>query len=400
MEIEAGAEQLEEVLATERITIHLFHSLTCPHCKTEIKWLRESYLPNNPDVELRAYEVSRDRQASRALTDLSEEMDFQVGGVPLTIIGESVIVGFNEKITGGEIERAIENYRQGEYGDRAGEWLAENGIEGEVMRAVGEGDETGQGLYGGEVFNLPVLGEVDPKTVSLPILAVVIGLVDGFNPCAMWILVFLISMLCNMKDRKRMWVLGMTFLVTSAVVYLLFMVSWLNLAMFLNRIALLRGIIALVAIVFGVINIKNYYQARGKEDACEVVDATKRRKIIERIKKVTNEQRFWLAMVGIVVLAASVNVIELMCSLGLPVVFTQILGLNNLAAGQYALYLFLYILFFLIDDIIVFTIAMKTLKVATGGSKYVKYSHLVGGVIMLAIGALMLLKPEILMFNF
>ena len=105
-------------------------------------------------------------------------------------------------------------------------------------------------------------------------------------------------------------------------------------------------------------------------------------------------------MVGIIGLAASVNLIELACSSGLPLVYTQILALNDLSKLQYLIYILIYIFFFLIDDIIIFAIAMKTLEISGISTKYTKYSHLIGGIIMLIISLLMAFKPEWLMFNF
>ena len=119
-----------------------------------------------------------------------------------------------------------------------------------------------------------------------------------------------------------------------------------------------------------------------------------------KIMDITSEKKFVIALLSIIVLAISVNVIEMMCSIGLPLVFTQILAMNNLGFGSYMLYMFIYILFFLIDDIAVFVIAMTTLKVTGISTKYSKYSHLIAGIITLIIGLLLLLKPSILMFNF
>ena len=100
------------------------------------------------------------------------------------------------------------------------------------------------------------------------------------------------------------------------------------------------------------------------------------------------------------VLAASVNLIELMCSIGIPMIFTQILSMNDLSTFKYITYMLTYIVFFLIDDIIIFVISMKTLKVTGISTKYTKYSHLIGGLLMLLIGILLIVKPEWLMFNF
>lgn len=249
-------------------------------------------------------------------------------------------------------------------------------------------------------FNIPLLGEVDAKTVSLPIVASVIGLVDGFNPCAMWILVFLISMLFTMKDKKKMWILGSAFILTSGLVYLLFMVSWLNVSMFLSKIAIIRLLISVFAIIFGMTNIYRFTSSLNKDVGCDVTNTKQRNKIITKIRKIVSEKSLWLALIGIVFLAASVNLLELICSLGLPVVFTQILEINAPSMIEYIVYFGLYILFFLIDDILVFVIAMKTLSIKGISNKYTKYSHLIGGIIMVLIGLLMVLKPEWLMFNF
>ena len=119
-----------------------------------------------------------------------------------------------------------------------------------------------------------------------------------------------------------------------------------------------------------------------------------------KIKKITTEKSFILALLGVMILAASVNVIELACSAGIPVLFTNVLALNNLTSMQTTIYILIYILFFLIDDILIFVIAMLTLNIKAISTRYTKYSHLIGGILMLAIGLLMLFKPSWLMFNF
>ena len=217
----------------------------------------------------------------------------------------------------------------------------------------------------------------------------------------MWILIFLITMLFNMKDRKKMWILGLTFILTSGIVYLIFMLAWLNLATFISKIAFIRLLIAVIALVVGLINVYKYIDSlKKKDEGCDVVDKKDRKKIMEKIISITHEKKFIIALLGIMVLAASVNIIELMCSIGIPLLFTQILAMNNLSTFSYMIYMFIYIFFFLIDDIVIFVISMVTLKVTGLSTKYTKYSHLVGGIIMLIIGLLLIIKPELLMFNF
>ncbi len=131
---------------------------------------------------------------------------------------------------------------------------------------------------------------------------------------------------------------------------------------------------------------------------CIASDTKKRNKIMESIRKTTKEKNLFLSMIGVIALAISVNFMELTCSAGLPLVYTQILSLNELSTLSYLFNLFLYIFFYLIDDLVLFSIAMFTLKVTGITNKYNKYSHLLGGILLLSIGILLLLKPELLLF--
>jgi len=251
-----------------------------------------------------------------------------------------------------------------------------------------------------EYFTAPIIGEFNAKTVSLPILAMVVGAVDGFNPCAMWILIFLITILFNVPDKKKRWILGLAFILTSGILYLFFMVAWLNLAIFLTKIIWIRLLIAIFAIIFGMVNIYRFMAERNKTVGCDVTTEKQRSKIMERVKKAINQKQFIFAVFGIIAVSASVNIFELLCSLGLPLMFTQVLALNNLSGFQYGFYIGLYILFFMLNELIIFTVAMTTMSIKGISNKFTKYSHLVGGTIMLILGLLMALKPEWLMLSF
>lgn len=370
------------------LNIYLFYGDGCPHCKEEEKWF-ESYLKKNDYIKIHRYEVWYNKDNQEKYSKVHDILNDTSSGIPYLIIGETVISGFDEEITPERIKNAVEYYKNINYKDKVGIYLG-------IVEDKNE-EETKTDYQESEV-KIPILGKQKIKDVSIGLSAVVIGLVDGFNPCAMWILLFLISMLLGMKNRKRMWTLGITFLVSSALVYFLFLISWLNLAVFLNKILYIRVAIAFVAILFGVIQVNSFFFK--KDDGCEVVDTKNRKKIIKSIQKIVKEKSFILALLGIILLAASVNIVELLCSLGLPVMFTQILTINEVSKFGQILYSLIYILFFMIDDIIIFIIAMKTLEIKAISNKYGKYSHLIGGLIMITIGILMIYKPEWLMFNF
>ena len=397
------------------INIHLFYGNGCSHCAAEEEFLSD-YLKDRTDVKLYKYEIWYDSHNQELLSKVQKEMGTtNKNGVPFTVIGKKTIVGYADGVTDEQIKDAINYYLNNDYRDYAGEITGkvkkaevkediikdESKTEDKKENKIEKADDTKDSDQTDENVTVPVLGKINAKKVSLPILAVVLGFVDGFNPCAMWILIFLITMLFNMKDRKKMWILGLTFILTSGIVYLMFMLAWLNLATFISKIAFIRLLIAVIALVVGLINVYKYIDSlKKKDEGCDVVDKKDRKKIMEKIISITHEKKFIIALLGIMVLAASVNIIELMCSIGIPLLFTQILAMNNLSTFSYMIYMFIYIFFFLIDDIVIFVISMVTLKVTGLSTKYTKYSHLIGGIIMLIIGLLLIIKPELLMFNF
>lgn len=386
---------LPTLVSAKEVNLYLFHGDGCPHCAKEREYLKEIEKEYD-DVNIHLYEVWYDTDNQELMEKVKKELNSSTNYVPLTIIGDKYTVGFNDN-TKLMIKNNIEKCLKEECEDVVGNVLAgktanETTIKKEVKEQKKDKEDS--------IKDLPILGKVDVKKVSLPIIAAVIGLVDGFNPCAMWVLIFLISMLLGTKDRKKMWILGLTFLFTSAFIYLLFMVAWLNVAIKMNTVIWLKITIAIIAIIAAFINLKSFYKGLKKDNGCEVVDSKKRKNIIEKIKKFTLEKSLILGLLGVMTLAVSVNFIELACSAGLPLLFTQILALNNLSKLSCMIYILIYIFFFLIDDIIVFVIAMFTLKITGISNKYSKYSHLIGGIIMLLIGLLMIIKPEWLMLNF
>lgn len=386
------------IKAAEKIDLYLFYGDGCPHCAHEKEFL-ETMKTKYENLEIHTYETWYNSENNTLMTRVKNALGTENKGVPYTVIGKTGYTGYNENI-GYQIENKLKNYNSEE--ESIVEKVLANPEEYDTLKNPYIEDNDEKDINDNQDQNsevvVPLLGKVDAKTFSLPILAVVIGAVDGFNPCAMWVLLLLISMLLGMKNRKRMWGLGITFLVTSAVVYLLFMVSWLGVAKLVTSATPIRILIALVALLAGLINLASYFNKQ--DDGCNVVKESKRKKMIAKIKKLTSERSLLLAVLGIMALAVSVNLVELACSAGLPLLFTQVLAMNDLTGFQYALYIFLYIFFFLLDDIIVFVIAMGTLNLTGLSTKYSRYSHLIGGLIMLIIGILLLFNPGLLMFNF
>lgn len=374
----------------EHVKLYLFYNYDCPHCAEEkvyLNQLEEEY----ENLEIIKYEVKKDEDNRELLSDFLKQTDWEVKGVPFTVIGTNYFIGYNDDI-GTKIRCAVNYYSNNEHRDLVGEYLGTSEIREDIVDSFDPNSCK---------FTIPIIGEVNPKNISLPLVSMVIGLVDGFNPCAMWVLLFLISLMIGMKNRKRMWCLGIAFLFSSAIVYFAFMMTWINVAGMFSSSKIIEILVSIVALLGGGINIYNFLkEARAKNVGCSVTNNKKKKKIMERAKEIVTENSFLLALGGVIVLAVSVNIIELACSAGLPILFAQILAMNDLSNVQSLFYNILYIIFFLLDDLIVFIIAMTTMKLTGISNKYNKYAHLIGGIIMLLIGILMIINPSILKFNF
>ncbi len=405
---------VKPVFAQEKqVNVYFFWGEGCPHCAHEKPFLEELENKYPTQIKVYGFEVWYNSKNRNLLIEVGEKLAADVSGVPFTVVGSEYVVGYyNDETTGKEIENLVSFCLQNSCPDPVGEilGLAGDGGPSEDPNSPAETPEEEQPLPAEELsedgspkqllpptINVPLLGEIETKNLSLPLLTVVLGGLDGFNPCAMWTLLFLISLLLGVHDRKRRWILGSAFIVASAAVYFLFMAAWLNLILFVGLISWVRIIIGLVAIGGGIYNLREFLV--NKDSGCKVTGEEKRRKIFEKLKTITQSKAFWLALGGIILLAAAVNLVELVCSAGLPVVFTQVLALSNLPAWQYYLYLLLYIFVFMLDDLFVFFAAMITLQMTGVTTRYTRLSHLIGGILMAAIGLLLIFKPQWLMFG-
>lgn len=349
----------------DKINIYLFYGEGCPHCAKEKEFFKEELEKEYKNIEIYYFEVWNDDDNSNLLKEVKQKFRVTSNNVPFTVIGEKYLTGYSDS-TKDKIIDIINEY-------------------------------SGKDVNDSE-YKLPLLGKVDVKNYSLPLIAIILGIIDGFNPCAMWVLLFLINVLIGYKDKKRMLILGSIFLLTSGLVYFLSMLG-ISIVLNITTVIWIRNLIAVVAVVLGIVNIRTYLRTR-KETGCHVVKNKKRKILLQKIKDYTSKKSLLIAVLGIIVLAASVNLVELACSLGFPAVFSSILAINKVIGAKRIIYLILYDIFYMLDDIIIFYIAVFTLNIKGISNKYSKYSNLIGGIIILLIGLLLLLKPEWIMFNF
>jgi thiol-disulfide isomerase/thioredoxin len=370
------------------VTVYLFWTIGCPHCVHEKEFL-DALKRRDQAVKVVALEVSASRENLELFQQVGSILHADISGVPFTVIGNQYLIGWQEESTTGRaIEAAVRQARTRAAPDPVAALLTAPG-----PALPGRADQPAVP----ETLTLPVFGQVNLKYLSLGAITVIIGALDGFNPCAMWVLVFLINLLLGLNDRKKMWVLGGAFIIVSGAVYFLFMTAWLNILIFLGFIFWIRIIIGLVALLAGGYNLKQYWTE--VSGTCTLSQGARRQRTMARLRATVTKRKFWLALSGIVLLAFLVNMVELICSAGFPVVYLQILSLTPMPFWQYYLYLLLYIVIFMLDDIIVFVVAMATLQLMGLTTRYQRLSNLIGGVLMLIIGVLLIVKPGWLMFG-
>ena len=245
-----------------------------------------------------------------------------------------------------------------------------------------------------ESVSLPVLGTIRLADFSLPALALLLGLADGFNPCAMWALVYLLSLLVSLQDRRKIWLLVGSFVLASGVLYFLFMTAWLNVFLLVGYLRPLTIAIGAGALVIGAVDLRAFVLTRGAP-VCGVGNPGLKRRTMGRMERLVAAPLSLASFLGVVVLAFTVNAIEFACSAGLPAIFTHTLSLRQLSAPQYYGYILLYDFSFMLDDLLIFSLAAFTLR-ATMTSGYVQYGKLVGGIVLVGLGLTMVFAPEML----
>lgn len=243
-----------------------------------------------------------------------------------------------------------------------------------------------------DAMDLPWLGRLSAGRWGMPAFTFLVGLVDGFNPCAMWVLLFLLSILVNLGDRRKILAVAGTFVVISGVAYYAFMAAWLNVLLWVGYLRWVQISLAMLAIVVGSIHIKDYFAFK-KGITLSIPEAAKPG-IYARTRSIIMAENMFGAIIGASVLAVLVNFIELLCTAGLPAMYSQILTMRNFPAWQNYCYLGLYILAYMLDDILMVSIVVVTMSKRKLQEKEGRWLKLASGVVILALGLVLIFKPQ------
>lgn len=348
--------------ATTPNTLYFFWGIGCPHCE-EAKPVVEALAKERPDLRIEAIEIRQDAAGRQRYIDTMKRLGAEAVGIPTFVVGDSYIVGY----TKGESD--------------------------EQLRALA-GLPARSAASRREVFKVPWVGEIDSRAVSLPWLTVVMGLADGVNPCAMWVLVVLLGILMHVDNTRRMLLYAGTFVVMSGVVYFIFMTAWSVLFSLAGLSAIVTTILGVVLLSMGLINLKDVVWFK-KGPSLVIPDKVKPG-LFRRMRAIAHAATTPAALAGITMLAFVVNLVELGCTVGLPAVYTRILSLRGISTASRFAYLALYNVFYVVPLLVVVAVFIGLKRRFVMTERAARTLKAISGVLLVTFGALFLLAPELL----
>lgn len=326
----------------------------CPHCAAA-----KAYLPQlaaaRPTLRIVVRPVDSDPAALAELQRLSHASGVWPPGLPTFAVDGRLMVGFDDAESSGPLLEAL----------------------------IDQQPQSPQ-------IDAGPLGKLSVERLGLPLFTLAIGLLDGFNPCAMWVLLFLLSMLVHLRDRPRMALIAGTFVAAGGLVYYAFLAAWLNLFLLLPLSHELRWVLAALALLIGLINLRDFFR---HDDFTLAIPQAAKPGLYARVRAVLRSRTLLASLLGVSVLAVLVNFIELLCSAGFPAMYSAILAQQPLDTPARYAYLALYIAAYCADDALMVTLAVVALgsnKLSANTGRWLK---LLSGLAMFGLGIVMLLRP-------
>lgn len=374
-----------EYISTTSVTVNISktndHELvvyvkaTCPHCAEAKKYLPK-LAQDYPQLTITYKDIEEESNNLKELIAISEKTKNWPPGVPTFVFRGNAISGFTDETTSAPlILKLLSPMIKAQSYDNS-----PTSVESKLTAKT--------------EYKSDFLGMISVERFGLPAFAFVLGLIDGFNPCAMWVLLFLLSFLINMHDRKKMALIAGTFVFVSGAVYFAFMAAWLNFFLFIGGSKVLGIILGLTAIIVGFISIRDFIR-ESKEFTLSIPSGAKPG-IFQRMRAIMQKQSTLAMLFSVAALAIVVNFYELLCTAGIPAIFTAVLANQEITGISYYGYLLIYILAYILDDSIMVIIAVWTLSSNKLTQKAGKWLKLISGIVMVLLGLALLFFPQLL----
>jgi glutaredoxin len=346
--------------------LEVFVRVGCPHCEAAKEFLNELQR-ERPSLRITINDIAEDSAARQRLATLVAEQGMTSVGVPTFLIGTELIVGFRSAdTTGAEIRTRLDQ--------QAGTATPQQAVEGIRTRWF---------------------GELRVRDLGLPLFTIVIGLLDGFNPCSMWVLIFMLSLLAGLANRPKMLLIAGTFVAIEGIAYFAFMAAWLNMFLLIGLSRITELVLGSIAGLAGVINIKDFW-AFHRGISLSIPDAAKPG-LYARMRRIVQAENIIAALIGTGMLAVLVQAVELLCTAGLPALYTRILTMHQLDQWVYYGYLALYNVAYMLDDVLVLAIGVITMSHYRLQEREGRWLKLIGGIVLVGLSAVMIVKPDWLM---
>lgn len=361
---------LHALETSNKVNVYIFGASTCPYCNAE-KTFFEGYALENKDVVIHYYELDKQKESVKLLTQLGDTFNKNTSAVPMTFVSGNAWIGFSETLKE-EILNEIN-------------FCLEEPCKDTLDFLEPEQPALPDDSLPDDKKSINIFGKkISLKDQSLIVNTLIIGFVDGMNPCSLWMLIFLLSIVVYTNSKKKIFIIGIVFLTVTALIYGLFITSVLSAMVFFYS-TFIKVIIVSVAVIFGLINIKDYFWFK-KGISLTIADKRKP-KIFERMKNLVNpKNNIFTIIIGTIVLAAGVTILELPCTAGLPLLWANIIASSEIAFSKYFFLLGLYLLVYLLDEIIIFLIVALTLKSLKMEEKHGRILKLFSGLLIFSIG--------------
>jgi glutaredoxin/uncharacterized protein (UPF0333 family) len=386
----------ERLLASEsnnQERIVVFGRDDCGFCRQLFTFL------NSEEIPFTYLNITNDSDANRLFLELTEKHSL-TRVTPITVVGDKIFVGFNSpRTTGKQIVEYVNELESLEV-PITQIHISINSTDLQMVLNGGSCSDVAcdaESLQSPLLFDLPILGVVDLKTFSLFTLSIILGIIDGFNPCAMWVLVTFLALLAQAGSRKKMIFLAGIFIIAQGVMYNLILNVWYTTWDFVALDEIVTPFVGIIALGGGSFFLWRWYRSRQVQLVCDITSIDTQMKTVDKFKQIVNQPVTIASVVAIFVIAFSVNIIEFACSIGIPQAYTKILEMNMLSFIERQWYIFVFTLAYMFDDVVVFGIAIWGYgKLQAHGQKYAHLSLLIGGVLMVILGALLVFYPNAL----
>ncbi len=377
-------------------TVYFFYGEGCRHCSDEKPFL-DGLSKRFPGMEVKSYEVWHDRTNAALMSAFARAYDVEAAGVPMTFIDRNAFIGFTSA-TGRELASAARRCSAGTCADPAALASGKGALEA-TPRIDGAGPDTVsselQAKRGADTaLDLPFFGRVDAAGRSLPFLTVMIAGMDSFNPCAFFVLLSLLGLMIHARSRRRMLLVGGTFVFFSGFLYFIFMAAWLNVFLVMGQVSMITTVAGVLSLIIALINIKDFFLF--KKGVSLTIPESAKPKLFERMRGLLRTSSLPALVLGTSILAIAANAYELLCTAGFPMVYTRILTLHTLPAVSYYLFLVLYNVVYVVPLLVIVGVFAATLGRKQLTEQQGRVLKLLSGIMMLSLALVLLIKPELL----